>query len=96
MQYRQIPAVSQFFKTLGDATRLRILLELVEKEQNVSMLCKKLKIAQPTVSHHLGLLRMGGVVAARRSGKAIFYSIQPKQGKALRAILENGAAIYKA
>ena len=96
MQYRQIPAVSQFFKTLGDATRLRILLELVEKEQNVSMLCKKLKSRQPTVSHHLGILRMGGIVATKRSGKAVFYSVQPKQGKALRAILANATALFKA
>jgi DNA-binding transcriptional ArsR family regulator len=96
MQYKQIPAVSQFFKALGDPTRLHILMELVEKEQNVSMLCKKLKSAQPNVSHHLSILRMGGVVATKRSGKAIFYSIQPKQGKALRAILANATALVKA
>jgi DNA-binding transcriptional ArsR family regulator len=96
MQDRQIQAVSQFFKSLGDASRLQIMVELVEKEQNVSTLVKKLKIAQPTVSHHLGILRMGGVVATRRNGKEIFYSIQPKHGKALRAILADGVALFKA
>jgi DNA-binding transcriptional ArsR family regulator len=96
IQDRQIQAISQFFKALGDPTRLHILMELVAKEQNVSMLCKKLKTAQPTISHHLGLLRMGGVVATKRSGKAIFYSIPPKQGKAMRAILANATALFKA
>ena len=100
MQDRQIQAVAQFFKILGDPTRLRILLELQEKEKNVSMLCKMLKMAQPTVSHHLGILRMGGVVATKRAGKEIFYFIRdldkPKQAKALRAILENGASLQKA
>ena len=72
------------------------MLELVEKEQNVSMLCKKLKSRQPTVSHHLGILRMGGVVDTKRSGKEIFYSVQPKHGKALRAILETAVATIKA
>ena len=96
MQNKQIPAVSQFFKNLGDATRLRIMVELVEHEQNVSMLCKKLKSRQPTVSHHLGILRMGGAVETKRSGREIFYSIQPKQGKAMRAILADATALCKA
>jgi ArsR family transcriptional regulator len=96
MQKQQLQAISQFFKTLGDATRLQIVVELTEKEQNVSTLCKALKSRQPTVSHHLSILRMGGVVETKRSGKEIFYSIQPKYGKALRAVLADGVAMFKA
>ena len=86
IQKQQIEAVSQFFKSLGDPTRLRILVELTEKNRTVSTMVKKLKVAQPTLSHHLGLLRMGGVVdtEAKREGN-LFYSIPPKHGKTMRA-----------
>jgi len=69
----QIP--SRAFRTLGDPTRLRIVLLLQEGERNVTSICKKLKIPQPTVSHHLGLLRAAQLVQTRRDGKAIFYSL---------------------
>jgi DNA-binding transcriptional ArsR family regulator len=98
MQDRQIQAVSQFFKMLGDPTRLRIILELVDKGQNVSTLVKNLKAKHPTFSHHLSLLRMGGVIETKRSGKERFYSVRDfdKHGKTLRAILEIAVAMFKA
>jgi DNA-binding transcriptional ArsR family regulator len=34
-----------------------------------------LKLPQPTVSHHLGLLRMSNVIGNRRDGKQVFYSL---------------------
>jgi ArsR family transcriptional regulator len=96
MQDLQIEAISQLFKMLGATRRLQILAELVEKEQNVSVLRKTLKMAEPTVSNHLGVLRRGGVVEGKRSGKEIFYCIPPKHGKALRAMLETAVAMFKA
>lgn len=44
-------------------------------EMHVTELCKNLRLPQPTVSHHLGLLRMHGLVRNRRNGKQVFYSI---------------------
>lgn len=46
-------------------------------ETHVTQLCKKLRAPQPTISHHLGLLRVNGVVRARRQGKMVFYSLDP-------------------
>lgn len=67
----------EIFKQLADGTRLKVLLMLMrESELNVSTLCKRLDHSQPAVSHHLALLRMAGLVQARRSGKNIFYSIR--------------------
>lgn len=63
------------FKLLSDRTRLQILLLLAAGERNVTSLCEELQLPQPTVSHHLGLLRLNSVIANRRSGKQVFYSL---------------------
>jgi DNA-binding transcriptional ArsR family regulator len=63
------------FHSLSDVTRLTILVLLAEGEQDVSSLCARLRMAQPTVSHHLGFLRMGHLVTTRREGRRIFYSL---------------------
>ena len=63
------------FKLLSDSTRLRILMILAKGERNVSSLCEELRLPQPTVSHHLGLLRMKHVISNRRHGKQVFYGL---------------------
>jgi len=65
----------QALRTLADPTRLRLLAVLQEGERNVSSLCEELQLPQPTVSHHLGLLRSGTLVRNRRSGKQVFYAL---------------------
>ncbi|MBA3314366.1 MAG: winged helix-turn-helix transcriptional regulator [Planctomycetaceae bacterium] len=66
----------QVFKLLSDETRLRILLYLMrEGELHVTALCEKLGQSQPAVSHHLALLRVAGLIEARRDGKHNYYSI---------------------
>jgi len=93
----QIKALAEMFRNLGEPTRLRLLMELQKGERNVTQLCKKLKAPQPTVSHHLGILRVGGLVANRRSGKEIFYSLSDltrlATGRAMKAMLKRSAAI---
>ena len=67
----------QVFKLLSDETRLKILLYLMrEEELHVTALCEKLKQSQPAVSHHLSLLRVAGLIKARRDGKHNFYSVK--------------------
>jgi ArsR family transcriptional regulator len=67
----------QVFKLLSDETRLRILLYLArEGELHVTALCDKLGQSQPAVSHHLALLRVAGLIEARRDGKHNFYSVR--------------------
>ncbi len=67
--------LARVFHSLGDKTRLSIMELLASGEKNVTTLCKKLKLPQSSVSHHLGLLRVGGLVSRRRDGKQIFYSL---------------------
>lgn len=69
----------QVFKLLSDETRLRVLMYLVrEGELHVTALCDKLGQSQPAVSHHLALLRVAGLIEARRDGKHNFYSVRVK------------------
>jgi ArsR family transcriptional regulator len=64
------------FRLLADEMRLRILYYLwVNKELHVSALCKLLGQTQPAVSHHLALMRLGGLIERRREGKFNYYSV---------------------
>lgn len=67
--------LAQAFRLLSDETRLKIVFHLAQQEQNVGSLCDILGLAQPTVSHHLGLLRMGRLIVNRRNGKQVIYSL---------------------
>lgn len=62
-------------RLLSDKTRLNILMLLGPGERNVSSLCEELGLPQPTVSHHLGLLRMQNLITNRRNGKQVFYGL---------------------
>jgi DNA-binding transcriptional ArsR family regulator len=47
---------------------------LDDGEMNVTTIQNKLKLAQSSTSHHLNLLRLGGLVTTRRQEKQVFYS----------------------
>jgi len=62
------------FAALGDKTRLSLVALLANGEVRVQSLCEALELPQSSVSHHLSLLRVAGVVKTRRDGKNVFYS----------------------
>ena len=65
-----------FAKAMADETRQKIMRHLCCNWLCVSDLVDRLgKVTQPTVSHHLGILREAGLVYARRDGKQIYYSL---------------------
>ena len=74
----------QVLRTVADLTRVRLLGALERGERNVSSLCEELDLPQPTVSHHLGLLRKAEFVSNRRDGKQVFYAINPDVIELLR------------
>src|SRR5687767_6864164 len=78
------------FRLLSDKTRLNILMLLAKGERNVSSLCEELGLPQPTVSHHLGLLRMSNLISNRRNGKQVFYGLN---GHVESAVSEKGLQI---
>ncbi len=76
LQGKKLTELAPLFKMLGDLTRLRLLDTLLIKgEQSVGEICEKLDLAQPTVSHHLGLLRIVGLAVNVRAGKQVLYSV---------------------
>jgi DNA-binding transcriptional ArsR family regulator len=66
---------SVLLKHVSDPTRLQVILILSEGERHVGALCSQLSQSQPAVSHHLALLRHGGIIQPRRQGKNNFYSL---------------------
>jgi len=67
--------IADFFKILGDSTRLKILFALLGSEVCVGDLSTALGISQSSVSHQLRILRQNNVVKFRKQGKAVFYSL---------------------
>lgn len=72
---REAERIATLFKQLGDPTRLRVTLMLAEREMFVGEICAGLAQSQPAVSHHLALLRAGGLIESRREGKNNFYTL---------------------
>ena len=62
-------------KQISDPTRLHVISLLSEGERHVGGLCDEFNLSQPALSHHLALLRHGGIVDRRRQGKNNFYSL---------------------
>ena len=67
--------LTEFFKMLGNPTRIHILLLLMEQEATVSSLAEQLGMTQSAVSHQLSLLKSNKLVKRRRDGKMIFYTL---------------------
>ncbi|WP_244645643.1 ArsR/SmtB family transcription factor [Salinarimonas ramus] len=66
---------SEFLKALSHETRLIILCVLIEGEKSVTELEAMLNMRQPAVSQQLARLRADDLVASRRDGKNIYYSL---------------------
>jgi len=62
-------------KQVSDPSRLQVIGLLSEGERHLGGLCDHFNMTQPAVSHHLALLRLGGIVDSRRQGKNSFYSL---------------------
>ena len=63
------------FRALGDATRLRILSLLSQKELCVCQIAETLGISQPNASKHLGKLRNAGVITCKKRSQWCFYYV---------------------
>jgi DNA-binding transcriptional ArsR family regulator len=65
----------EFCKALADETRQHILQMLMEREMSVGEIVEAFQTSQPTISHHLNVLRQFGLVVSRKEGKQVFYSV---------------------
>jgi DNA-binding transcriptional ArsR family regulator len=65
----------QFEKVLADDTRQKIMKLLCCEWLSVNEIVEKLQVTQPTISHHLALLREAHLVKVREEGKQTFYTL---------------------
>jgi ArsR family transcriptional regulator len=68
-----------FAKAISDETRQKIMQICCCDSLSVNEIVEKLEVSQPTVSHHLAILREAGLVAAREEGKQTFYSLNQER-----------------
>jgi DNA-binding transcriptional ArsR family regulator len=87
LRKNQIQRAAGLLKHVSDPTRLQVISLLSERERHVGGLCEELTQSQPAVSHHLTLLRLGGIIDRRRQGKNNIYSLTDK-GERLSKIVE--------
>jgi ArsR family transcriptional regulator len=64
-----------FAKAIADSTRQKIMSECCCCWLSVNEIVERLDVTQPTVSHHLAILREAGLVNVREEGKQTFYSL---------------------
>ncbi len=88
----EIKQASEVLKALSHPTRLTILKLLEVRSMCVCELTAILKATQPTVSHHLSILRNMGLIEERREGKWIFYNIA--ENETVRCLQQVISRIY--
>jgi ArsR family transcriptional regulator len=82
--------LSRQFAALADPVRLQMLSVLATVPDGAVCACdlvQPMGKSQPTISHHLKVLKRVGLVTARRDGKNIWYAVAPAALDALREVL---------
>ncbi len=93
-----VTAMSGLCKALGDATRLSMLqmLAMAQRPLCVCELESQFDLSQPTISHHLRVLREAGLVRTSRRGTWVFYELKREPLALLRrleSLLDPGTAV---
>ena len=89
-----ISTVAEAMKLLGDPSRLRIFWILCHCEECVLNIADMTGMSSPAVSHHLRLLKSGGLIESRRSGKEMYYrAAETELAQALHRASEQVAKI---
>ena len=83
MAPHDVESLTEFFRVLGDPTRVRILDALATSELCVGDLAERLGVSESAVSHQLRLLRSTRIVRARRAGRMVVYALDDRHVLAL-------------
>jgi ArsR family transcriptional regulator len=65
----------EFCKALADDTRQQILVMLLDQELCVSDIVDAFAMSQPSISHHLNILKQFGLLTSRKEGKQVYYTV---------------------
>ncbi len=80
-QMKLLTELADFFKVMGDNTRIRLLWALEESEMCVSDLSVLLNMTKSAVSHQLKILRTAKLVRAQKNGKNVYYFLDDQHVK---------------
>lgn len=78
---------NEAFKALADPTRREILRLLGQGEMSAGQLAERFDMTKPSMSHHFSVLKQADLVASRREGQQIFYSLNTTVLEDLLALL---------
>ncbi|MFD6026803.1 ArsR/SmtB family transcription factor [Streptomyces griseoluteus] len=90
----QAVELAKVFKALGDPVRLRLLSMIASRaggEVCVCDLTPAFELSQPTISHHLKLLRQAGLIDCERRGTWVYYWLVPEMTDRLAGVLTRPA-----
>ncbi|MGA2403321.1 MAG: metalloregulator ArsR/SmtB family transcription factor [Syntrophobacteraceae bacterium] len=74
----RLQRAADILKAVAHPVRLGIINFLEAGEQPVARICKWLSAPQPYISHHLNLMKAKGILASRRNGSQVLYSVADK------------------
>ncbi|MFI9239142.1 metalloregulator ArsR/SmtB family transcription factor [Streptomyces cinnamoneus] len=86
--------LAKVFKALGDPVRLRLLSMIASRDGGEVCVCEltpAFELSQPTISHHLKLLRQAGLIDCERRGTWVYYWLLPETTDKLAALLTRPA-----
>lgn len=85
LEQETIFSLAELFKTMGDATRLKLIFALMKKELCVCDLAAVIGVSESAVSHQLRVLRNQKLVKFRRQGKVMYYTLADEHVRMLFA-----------
>ncbi|MEV6795362.1 metalloregulator ArsR/SmtB family transcription factor [Streptomyces sp. NPDC051320] len=94
LEENQAETLAKVFKALGDPVRLRLLSMIASRaggEVCVCDLTPAFELSQPTISHHLKLLKQAGLIDSERRGTWVYYRLLPEMTDRLAAVLTRPA-----
>ena len=92
----QAAGVAQVFKALGDPVRLRILSIVASHAGGEACVCDitgAFEVSQPTISHHLKVLKDVGLLVSERRASWVYYRLVPETLAELSALLNTPATV---
>lgn len=81
LKLRTIEDLSNFFKILGEPTRIKILNTLDNNEMCVCDIANVLNMTKSTISHQLNILRINNIVKYKKVGKEVYYTLDDEHVK---------------
>ncbi|WP_155343584.1 ArsR/SmtB family transcription factor [Acrocarpospora pleiomorpha] len=92
----QAAELARVFKALGDPARLRILSLVASHEGGEACVCDLtagFELSQPTISHHLKVLKEVGLLVSERRASWVYYRVVPERLAELSSLLQPPASV---